>query len=171
MINGSDATTPLLEACQIYDLNKAQQLIAQGVDVDETDYDGRNALLTAICSIYSIIKQQQDAISKRLAFIKMILAAGANPNGRSYVSNRHAIVVACDYRDAISVVRLLIDYGAEWTKDDVCYSPPIRDVVSHREARKAIICKVLLPPALRAGGLRMAVRRQVAKHLWSMRFE
>lgn len=158
-------TTPLIEACYKGNIIAVQELVSNGEDVNQIDSTNQFPLYVAL--LWMHVEIETDTL---VSIVRLLLAAGADPNAVSPTSGNTMIHMICRlvYHDDV-IAHLLIDFGATWP-EGAGRNRIYQRIISKRDRLKRITCRVLLP-ARSAGGLRMVIRIQVAKHLWSMRFE
>ena len=99
----------LIQACMRRDLEKIQELLKSGADVNEQDQYGDSPL--SVASFHYHVRQAEIIVYEDMEIVKKLLEAGANVNNKDN-HNVTALHLA-SIRGHIEVVELLVKSGAE----------------------------------------------------------
>ena len=125
------AADPIFQAIQRNDLAVVKRALDRGANPNARDADDTPALMDAILHgnpalVKLMLDRGADANSSNkngmtalmwavpdAAKMKLLLAAGANPNARSTTQQRTPLLVAASFPGSIPALQLLLDHGAD----------------------------------------------------------
>lgn len=128
------AATDLIDAISQGDLDRAEKLIKDGIDLNEQDWDG-NTALHALMKLGTNIVPWGGSVDKKrhMEFTKLLLEKGANPNAQNWCGGHTPLHIApyvyrciefnkgkrSECHECIALLLEFVAYGADLSIKDV----------------------------------------------------